>query len=117
MIPKKIEENAGEEEKGDLGETWRRFELELDGTVKLAPARELFEAVKQELAGLEKEVKRAKNKIVDSDEEVDKDKLKELIAEYRKFKAKNVKHFSFDSEESKNAYGKFNWKSYLTINS
>ena len=96
-VPKKIEEDAGEEGTGDP------FELELPGKYE-----EVFDAVKKKLVDLERELKLTKNKVVDKGEEVDKDKLKELIKEYRKFKAKNVRHISFDSEKSETSYiGKF----------
>ena len=39
-------------------------------------------------------------------EELDKEKYKMLIAEYRKFKRDNVKHFRFNSAESSSAFGK-----------
>ena len=39
-------------------------------------------------------------------EELDKEKYKKLIAEYRKFKTMNVKHFRFNSAKDLCAFGK-----------
>ena len=44
-------------------------------------------------------------------EEVDKEKYKMLIAEYRKFKRENVRHFRFNAGESTRSFG--NFLSYL----
>ena len=40
-------------------------------------------------------------------EELDKEKLKRLISEYRKFKIKSVKHFRFNENATSNRFGKF----------
>ena len=58
------------------------------------------------LADLEKEVKLLKSGGEEKVEEVDKEKYKMLIAEYRKFKAKNVKHFRFNSALNSSSFGK-----------
>ena len=39
-------------------------------------------------------------------EELDKEKYKMLISEYRKFKTKNVKHFRFNSAANLSTFGK-----------
>ena len=39
-------------------------------------------------------------------QELDKKKYKMLISEYKKFKAKNVKHYRFNSAAAKNTFGK-----------
>ena len=39
-------------------------------------------------------------------EELDKEKYKALISEYREFKSSNVKHFRFSSEANKSEYSK-----------
>ena len=38
-------------------------------------------------------------------DELDKEKYKMLVAEYRKFKTKNVKHFRFNSAANPSAFG------------
>ena len=58
------------------------------------------------LADLEKEVKLLKSGGEEKGEEVDKEKYKMLIAEYRKFKEKNVKHFRFNSALNSSSFGK-----------
>ena len=40
-------------------------------------------------------------------EEQDKKEYKKLIAEYRKFKTKNVKHFRFNSAANMSTFGTF----------
>ena len=40
-------------------------------------------------------------------EEVVKEKYQMLVAEYRKFKAKNVKHFKFNQRANASAFGEF----------
>ena len=40
-------------------------------------------------------------------QELDREKYKMLISEYRKFKTKNVKHFRFNSAANSSFYGKF----------
>ena len=39
-------------------------------------------------------------------EELDKDKYKMLVSDYRKFKTKNVKHFRFNSAANLSTFGK-----------
>ena len=39
-------------------------------------------------------------------EELDKEKFKRLVSEYRKFKIKNVKHFKFNSAANLSIFGK-----------
>ena len=41
-------------------------------------------------------------------EELDRKKYKMLISEYRKFKAKNMKHFRFNSATNLSTFGKLN---------
>ena len=49
------------------------------------------------LADLEKEMKVLKSSGQEKGEELDKEKYKMLITEYRKFKTKNLKHIRFNS--------------------
>ena len=58
------------------------------------------------LADIEKELKVLKSGVQEKGEELDKEKYKMLIAEYRKFKAKNVKHFRFNSALNSSSFGK-----------
>ena len=48
-----------------------------------------------------------KNNIDKKGEELDKEKFKNLISEYRKFKMKSVKHFRFNENTKSNMFGKF----------
>ena len=54
-------------------------------------------------ADLEKEMKLLKR---GSHEELEKEKYRMLIAEYRKFKTKNVKHIRLNSAENSSSFGK-----------
>ena len=40
-------------------------------------------------------------------EELDKEKLKTLISEYRKLKMRNVKHFRFNENATSNMFGRY----------
>ena len=54
-------------------------------------------------ADLEKEIKLMKR---GGHEELEKEKYRMLIAEYRKFKENNVKHFKFNSAADSSSFGK-----------
>lgn len=56
---------------------------------------------------LEKEMKLMKRSGEEKGEELDKEKYKMMIAEYRKFKTKNVRHFRFNSGENSSEFGEF----------
>ena len=58
------------------------------------------------LANLEKEVKWLKKGGEEKGEELDRKKYQMLIAEYRKFKRKNVRHIRFNSAAILSAFGK-----------
>ena len=70
------------------------------------------EAVERESEGMVyEELKKLRKRLADLErnakgEELDKEKYKMLIGEYRKFKAKIVKHFRFNSEADSSAFGK-----------
>ena len=55
----------------------------------------------------ENKMKLMKNNNGKKGEELDKEKFKRLISEYRKFKMKNVKHFRFNENATSNMFGKF----------
>ena len=55
----------------------------------------------------ENKIKLSKNNNDKKGEELDKEKFKRLISEYRKFKMKNVKHFRFNENATSNMFGKF----------
>ena len=42
-------------------------------------------------------------------ENLDTEKIKKLISEYRKFKMKNVKHFRFDENAIPSVFGRFQY--------
>ena len=44
--------------------------------------------------------------------EMDKEKFKELISEYKKFKTENVRHFKFHSDASSSVFGKSSLSSF-----
>ena len=91
-VGKKIEDNEDEEAEEDV-------ETEFEGKVD-----ENSNKLLKRLEYLEKEVQLLKSSGQEKGEELDKEKYKMLIAEYRKFKTKNVRHFRFNSGE--NSFGK-----------
>ena len=70
------------------------------------------EAVETESGGIIfEELKKLRKRVSDLErnrkgEELDKEKYKMMIAEYRKFKAKIVKHFRFNSAAGSSSFGK-----------
>ena len=91
-IGKKIEDDVEDHEAEAVVE--RKVDLELNKVYK-------------QLAELKKEVKLLKSSGQERGEEEDKEKYKMLVAEYRKFKTKNVKHFRFNSRENSSAFGNY----------
>ena len=57
-------------------------------------------------AKLERKIMLMKDNKKDMAEEMDKEKFKELISEYKKFKMENVRHFRFHPDASSNVFGK-----------
>ena len=102
-VGKKIEEMEDGEAEEDV-------ETEFEGKVD-----ENSNKLLKRLAYLEKEMKLLKSSGQEKGEELDKEKYKMLITEYRKFKTKNVRHFRFNSGENSSAFGKFLILSILTI--
>ena len=70
---------------------------------------EKFAAIYKTINGLQKEMNMIKGKRGD---ELDKEKYRRLISEYKEFKKNNVWQFRFDANNSTN-YGKFQF--YLNI--
>ena len=92
-VGKKIEEDA--EDDG--------AEAAVERKIKGEVGEELAKVYKQ-IAHLERKMQLVEGALGEKGEEMDKEKFKMLIAEYRKFKTKNVKHFRFNSGE--NSFGK-----------
>ena len=71
------------------------------------------------LIDLENEMSVMKDTIGERGEELEKEKYKMLIAEYRRFKTKNVKHYRFNSAAHSIAFGKSSlgpfWSIYSNI--
>ena len=86
-VGKKIEEMEDGEAEEDV-------ETEFEGKVD-----ENSNKLLKRLEYLEKEVQLLKSSGQEKGEELDKEKYKMLIAEYRKFKTKNLRHFRFNSGE------------------
>ena len=78
---------------------WRKMLLE-EETV----ATETENAI-QGVNELQAEVNKLKSNGQGKEEEVDKAKFKMMIAEYRKFKAKNVKHFRLNVRANSSSFG------------
>ena len=67
---------------------------------------ELAKLLYRQLAGLKREMKLLKSNGQEKGEALDTEKYKMLIAEYRKFKRENVKHFRFNLAENSSSFGK-----------
>ena len=65
--------------------------------------------VQKRLAELERKMEKVfeEGAIGQKGEEMDKEKYKSLVAEYRQLKSKNVKHFRFSSVRTSSAFGEF----------
>ena len=100
-VGKTIEEEMGDEEAEEAVETEFRGKND--------------EKLLKRLADLERKMNLVEGALGEKGEEMDKEKYKMLIAEYRKFKTKNVRHFRFNSGENTSAFGKFLILSILTI--
>ena len=94
-VGKKIEQEVGDDEAEAV------VERKIEGEV----GEELAKVYKQ-LADLKTEMKLMKSSGQEKGEELDKEKYKMLIAEYRKFKRENVRHFRFNSGENLSSFGK-----------
>ena len=102
-------------------------EEKTDATTKAELEGEIDKDLKKMLLFLENKVKLIENKMnVDIGEvmkiatgkrgdELDKEKYKMLVSEYRKFKTKNVKHFRFNSEANLITFGKYNFLLILQV--
>ena len=90
-------------------------EMEDEEAVEIEFKGKNDEKLMKRLAHLERKMKLMEGALGEKGEELDKEKYKMLIAEYRKFKTKNVRHYRFNSGENSSAFGKFLILSILTI--
>ena len=96
---------------------WRQMFLEEETVVKetkntIQGVSEL-DIIRKELADLQVEMNKLKSNGQGKEEEVDKEKFKMMIAEYRKFKAKNVKHFRLNVRANSSSFGEFDLNIYV----
>ena len=90
-----------------------RIETDLEGMIDDEMRKMIF-VLKNKMKLMEIEMKNMQNDVKDvvkiatgeRNEELDKEKYKMLISEYRKFKSKNVKHFKFNSAAAKSTVGR-----------
>ena len=66
---------------------------------------DVLDRVQRRLVELERKMERMEKVVGQKEEELDKEKFKLLIAEYKKFKSKNIKHFRFSSSGASCAFG------------
>ena len=59
----------------------------------------------KKIADLEKDADITKSSVGDRGDELDKEKYKKLVTEYRKFKTSNIKHFRLNPEANTSAFG------------
>ena len=55
-------------------------------------------------ADLERKIRKSNDR---KGKELDKEKFKKLVTEYKHFKMKNVKHFRFNANTASSSFGKF----------
>ena len=91
LIGHTIEEEMGDENSAGNIETELRKEKDDD---------ELLDKLLKKIAELEKKIETVEVGLQEKAEELEEKKYKLLIAEYRKFKSKNVKHFRLSSTET-----------------
>ena len=91
LIENTIEEEMGDENSAGNIETELRKEKDDD---------ELLDKLLKKIAELEKKIETVEVGLQEKAEELEEKKYKLLIAEYRKFKSKNVKHFRLSSTET-----------------
>ena len=90
------------------GVQWIAKQIELEMTNEDADEKDnQDDQLLNRLAELEREVKLLKNNAGEKGEELDKEKYKKLVIEYRKFKTSNVRHFRLNSEANISAFGEF----------
>ena len=91
-----IEEETDEDFKEDIGSDMRAKDRDY-----------VLEKMQRRLAELERKMKKVfeEGAVGEKGQEMDKEKYKCMIAEYRKFKSKNVKHFRFSSARNSSAFG------------
>ena len=66
---------------------------------------DVLDRVQRRLVELERKMERMEKVVGQKEEELGKEKFKLLIAEYKKFKSKNIKHFRFSSSATSSAFG------------
>ena len=59
----------------------------------------------KKIVDLEKDTELTKSSVGEKGEELDKEKYKQLVTEYRKFKNNNVRHFRLNPEVNTSAFG------------
>ena len=92
----KSDETMKAELEGDIDDDFKKMFLFLESKMKLIENK-----LKMDIGEV---MKIATGK---RGEELDKEKYKMLVSEYRKFKTKNVKHFRFNSATNMSTYGEY----------
>ena len=80
--------------------------VESDDAGEADPIIEGNDDLHTRIVALERRLERMEGKIGKKGEEMDKDKYKTIISEYRKFKAKNMRHFRFSSAAAMSDFSK-----------
>ena len=83
------------------------FKEEIGSDMRAKGRDDVLEKMQRRLAELERKVEKVfkEGAFGEKGEEMDKEKYKSLVAEYRKFKSKNVQHFRFSSARSSSTFG------------
>ena len=94
-----IEKNIDEETADENSATYIEDDMRANST------GDVLDGVQRRLGELERKMERMEKVVGQKEEELDKEKFKLLIAEYKKFKSKNIKHFRFSSSATSSAFG------------
>ena len=103
LAEKNIEEETGDES----SETDLEDDVRANGKEVLDKLAELERKMERMEVDLKKVV--TEGSVGQKGEKLDLEKYKMLIAEYRKFKTKNIKHFRFSSSGTSTAFGEYIW--------
>ena len=82
----------------------------IEDKMRASSTDDAMDMVQRRLVELERKMERIKKVVTEGavgqkGEELDKEKFKLLIAEYKKFKSKNIQHFRFSSSGASCAFG------------
>ena len=94
----------------EMEDGWKGEEAEMSfkGHIEEEALTQIYQRLNKKMllmyADLEQKIRKRNEK---KGKELDKEKFKKLITEYKHFKMKNVKHFRFNANATSSSFGKF----------